>query len=144
MGLQLPKVAFATAGGAHSGSMQVSGALVYRDVMTPDVIKERFARGPEPPRRPFKLAAFLTAPAVVVEGTPISRRDVVKYVANKRGGAHFDMSRKEDEEAYRLLDSVLDKFQVAAQRSVFFELLSIGQAVARSADAKKLREELTA
>jgi hypothetical protein len=138
-GLRLPKVAFATAGGAISGSVEVSAGLVYLDVMTEEVTKERFARGPGPPRRKFKLSEFLASPAVVVDGTLVNRRNVVKYIADKRG-AHFDMRRKKDEEAYRLLDKVMNTFQVADQRAVFFELLSIGQAVAHSDDAKKLRE----
>jgi hypothetical protein len=139
-GLNLAKVAFATAGGGVSGGVQVIGALVYLEAMTPEQIKERATRGPGPPQRRFKLSAFLASPAVVVEGATVSRQKVIQYIALKKGGAHPpDPSRRKDEEAYRLLDKVLDSYQVAEQRSVFFELLSIGQAVARSPDAKKLR-----
>jgi hypothetical protein len=139
-GLLLPKVAFATAGGALSQGMEIAAALVYLDAMSPEVIKERFAMGPEPPRRQFKLSEFLASAAVVVDGVPVNRRNVIQYVANKLGGAHFDVSRKEDEEAYGLLDRVINTFEVAERRSVYFELLSIGQALAGSGDAKTLRE----
>jgi hypothetical protein len=61
-------------------------------------------------------------------------------MANKRGGAHSDVSRKKDEEAYRLLDRVIDTFPIADQRSVFLELVAIGQAIAQSPDAKHLRD----
>jgi hypothetical protein len=138
-GLRLPKVAFATAGGALSAGMNVAAALVYLDAMSPDVIKERATRGPGPPRRKFKLSEFLASPAVVVEGVPVNRRNVIQYVANKLGGAHFDVRRKKDEEAYRLLDKVINTFEITERRSVYFELLSIGQALAQSSDAKKLR-----
>jgi hypothetical protein len=50
------------------------------------------------------------------------------------------VSRKKDEEAYGLLDRVINTFEVAERRSVYFELLSIGQALAGSGDAKTLRE----
>jgi hypothetical protein len=139
-GLDVHKVAFATAGGALSGGVEVAAALVYPNAMSPELISERAAKGPGPPRRKYRLSEFLASPAVVVDGVLVNRRNVIQYIANKRGGAHFDMSRKKDEEAYRLLDKVMNAFQVAEHRSVFFELLAIGQAVAQSPDAKHLRD----
>jgi hypothetical protein len=139
-GLDLRKVAFATAGGAVSGGVAVEGALVYPEAMSAEAIKERAARGPGPTRRKYKLSEFLASPALVVDGAPVSRRSVIQYIANKRGGAQVDVSRKKDEEANRLLDRVIDTVQIAERRSVLFELLAIGQAVARSPDAKHLRD----
>jgi hypothetical protein len=74
-------VAFATAGGALSQGMEIAAALVYLDAMSPEVIKERFAMGPEPPRRQFKLSEFLASAAVVVDGVPETRRNVIQYIA---------------------------------------------------------------
>ena len=139
-GLDLRKVAFATAGGAVSGGVAVRGALVYPEAMSPEAVKERAARGPGPTRRKYKLSEFLASPALVVDGVPVGRRNVIEYVANKRGGVQVDVSRKKDGQAYRLLDRVIDASQIAEQRSVFFELLAIGQAVAQSPDAKHLRD----
>jgi hypothetical protein len=139
-GLDLRKVAFATAGGAVSGGVAVEAALTYLGPMSPGVIKERASRGAGPTKRKYKLSEFHASPAVVVDGVPVSRRNVIQYMANKRGGAHSDVSRKKDEEAYRLLDRVIDTFPIADQRSVFLELVAIGQAIAQSPDAKHLRD----
>jgi hypothetical protein len=139
-GLNLRKVAFATAGGAVLRGVAVEAALAYLGPISPEVITERASRGLGPTKRKYKLSEFLASPAVVVDGVPVSRRNVIQYIANKRGGTHFDLSRKKDEEASRLLDRVIETSQGAEQRSLFFELLAIGQAVARSPDAKHLRD----
>jgi hypothetical protein len=63
-----------------------------------------------------------------------------RSILNKLGGTHFDATRKKGEEAYAMLDSVMKgKFEVLEKRAVYFELLSIGQAVAASPDTKRLR-----
>jgi hypothetical protein len=69
----------------------------------------------------------------------VRRRDVIKYVANKLGRTHFDPSRKKDEQAFRILDAAMNSSVIVDKRLVYFELLSIGQAVAQSSDADKLR-----
>jgi hypothetical protein len=137
-GLRYDLIEFASAGGGESGGVFVAGAFVYRDAMPDWQIKERSAGG-EPPRRVYSLSPFLASPAVVINGHVVKRRDVVKYVANKLGGAHLDSSRKSTEDTYRLLDSAVT-VEIAGKSAVYFELVSIGQAVARSEDARRLRD----
>jgi hypothetical protein len=141
-GLELARVFFATAGGGRSGGGEISGALQYSGVMSAELIQERYERG-GPPRRVYRLSEFLASPGVVFQGEHVSRRHVIKYVANKLGGDHFDPARRKDEQAYKILDDAMNAAQVLDQRLVYFELLSIGQAVAQSADAKKLRGLIT-
>lgn len=112
--------------------------LLYRDVMSPERIAER-ARAGQPPRRAFSLSQFLASPGMVVNGEIIKRREVITYVANKLGGTHFDPTRRADERAYFLLDDVLGDIRIADRRAPYLELLSIGQAVAASSDARELR-----
>jgi hypothetical protein len=137
-GLELARIFFASAGGGRSGGGELSGALQYSGVMSPELIRERYARG-EPPRRVFHISEFLASPGVVFRGEFVSRRHVIKYVANKLGGDHFDPMRKKDERAYQILDNAMNAAQILDKRLVYFELLSIGQALAQSGDAKKLR-----
>jgi hypothetical protein len=139
-GLETNKIAFASAGGGTSEGALVAGALLYEGVMPESVIKARAER--EPQTRKFKLSQFLSSPAVVYEGERICRRDVVKYVANKLGGAHFDTRRKTDEHTYRLLDAAMKAAQIGERRLVYFELLSIGQALANAEDTRRFREEV--
>lgn len=134
-GLRYEKILFASAGGGHSGSMSIAGVLLYGEAMPDAMVKER-AR-PEPPTPVFPLSQFNASPGLVVRGEAITRREVVKYVANKLGGAHFDDRRTE--RAHILLDEVLSSMTVSDKRAPYFELLSIGQAVVASADVARLR-----
>jgi hypothetical protein len=108
--------------------------------MDPNTVRDRHERNPSgPPLRLYRLSEFLASPAVVINGERINRRLVIQFVANKKGGAHFDFTRKKDETAFQLLDKVAS-YGLANKDAVYFELLSIGQDLARSTDAKRLRE----
>ncbi len=43
--------------------------------------------------RGLSLSAWLRSPAAVITGKEVSRQNVITYVANKLGGAHFDANR---------------------------------------------------
>jgi hypothetical protein len=79
----------------------------------------------------------MEAPAVCVRGKLIARRAVVKYVANKLGGAHIDPRRTGP---YAVLESAVD-VTLLGKPAVYFELLSIGQALANSEDAERFVAE---
>ena len=82
---------------------------------------------------PVKLSLFMKQISFVINGAKINREEVGKYIANKRGGAHFDSSRKIDragskgelEKKYTLLDNIHKSTNVADKNSVYYELLSI-------------------
>jgi hypothetical protein len=94
------------------------------------------------------LREFATATALVVNGTPVNRRTLINYVANKLGGAHFDPSRMNGKYGaiYKLLDEAnRRKFGLAIDGVVgkekpiiYFELLSISQVLVRSPDVQML------
>lgn len=46
----------------------------------------------------LKLTSFLKQPVFYLDNSFISRADVIKYVANKAGGPHFDTKRNEKEQ----------------------------------------------
>jgi hypothetical protein len=81
----LNTVRFALAGGAHYGSMTVA-VFFERDVAsTPEEIKRSFGLGPVYETK-FTLTEFVESSCVIVEGVVISRREIIRYVANKLGG----------------------------------------------------------
>jgi hypothetical protein len=111
--------------------------------MTPEVIRARYEAGPPGPRE-YWLSEFLASAGIVAQGERVSRRDVIKYVSLKLGGVHPpDPSRRADEDAYRLLDRV-SVARVGDKRPVYFELVSIGQAIAGSSGARELLREFAA
>ncbi len=89
------------------------------------------------------LDEYMASTCIVVDGTAVSRRHVVKFVANRLGGAHFDprgkKSRKrEEEEEERLFDLMDRAVHVVRLPLVYYELLSIGQSLVNSEDIKRL------
>ena len=80
------------------------------------------------PRQELPLDRYVGSTTMIVRGTSISRRVLLKYVANKLGGAHFDPKRQSDSEskAFRLLDYVGETYQLAGKNALYFELLAIG------------------
>lgn len=98
---------------------------------------------------PVKVSSFLRQTSFVLEGTSINREEVIKYVANKLGGAHYDSTRKENtkpetslDEKYVLLDSVRNQWKITDKDAVYFELLSIGQLLINSRDVQTLRRKI--
>jgi hypothetical protein len=136
-------VEIAVAGGAHYGGMYTAGATLMK--------------GPEPAEiptdvdpswltdRPWRLSEFVESPAVIVDGQIIRRREIVKYFANIAGGVHLTRSsrvRKKEEELVRRIKRVEGRVQVHVADGLYFELLSIGQAIGRSDDVIRLCETI--
>ena len=92
----------------------------------------------------FRLQNYFDSAAVYIGGYTISREQVVKYVANKLGAAHYDENRR-DQQAYRILDENKNRLTVGGEGVsnldlVYFELLSIGQLLGKSEAANHLIE----
>jgi len=91
------------------------------------------------------ISEFLDSSFALILGIEITRRDVIKYVANKLGGAHFDPSRnRRGDNRLKLLDSFArTRLEIAGKRpfnAVYVELLSIAEYLAESSDASRFRE----
>jgi hypothetical protein len=84
------KIHFAAAGGAHYKGAELRGALVLNYAVNTAEIGENHTDGL--PQETFGLRRFVEAPCAIVKGNLISRRVLIKFVANKLGGAHFDTS----------------------------------------------------
>ena len=99
---------------------------------------------------PVKISVFLKQTSFVIKGIAVNREEVIKYVANKLGGAHYDSKRKIGgdtskitlEHKYALMDKVRDELMVLDKNAIYYELLSIGQRIINSRDVQKLRKEL--
>jgi hypothetical protein len=82
--------------------------------------------------RGLGLTAYLRSPAALVLRDVVSRQDVITYVANKLGGAHFDPRREgKASRRHAILDKTLGTISPANGPRVTFvygELLSIAEA----------------
>jgi len=129
------KIVLAGAGGARYKGIELRGILIANYAMNKTEIKSQHEAGV--PSAKMKLCDFIDAPCVVVSGELVPRRMLINYIANKLGGAHFDTKRKTDERIFALLDEARAKFKFAEKPAVYFELLSIGQAVAHCEDVSR-------
>jgi hypothetical protein len=139
------KIVFAASGGAIYKGVGIRGAIVVdRTLMTESGMKVLESMGF--PEETVELVSFIESPCIVAEGNIVQRRMLVKYVADALGGTHFVTSRtrKKTGKIYSLLDRAAEKFRYEDKNLVYFELLSIGQAIAKSSDVNSFCEKVGA
>lgn len=91
-----------------------------------------------PGEREFTLSEFLSSASGIIEGKVFTRRDVIKYIANIRGGVHLSQKRKKAErELIKRLGKIEKKIQVYQTDGLLVELVAIGQALGTSQDAQE-------
>ncbi len=139
--LELTIINQAFAGGATYNHMQIQGTFEYNmnRKLTPQEIKQNYERSKNVVPKPFRLSEYRNSTCIILESKKISRQELILYVSNKLGGAHFDPKRndeKERERKFLLLDNYRNDYKLAEKDSVFFELLSIGQSIVKSSDIK--------
>ncbi len=149
---ELRECTFFQAGGANFKGMMVQSMSIVPRAQSPAEIKASFERSKNVIGKsyPVKLNAFLKQTSFVVKNILINREEVIKYVANKLGGAHYDSSRPPSkvpgeaslDQKYALLDEVRRGMFVADKNAVYYELLSIGQRISNSRDIRGLRKHL--
>lgn len=81
----------------------------------------------------YTLSKFLDSPALIVQGERFTRRDIIQFVANRRGGAHHGRL----DARFDRLDNYPDKARDI--EFPFLQLLAIGQVLADSSDAHRFR-----
>jgi hypothetical protein len=100
-----------------------------------------------PPLRPngypgeqeFALSEFLSSLSGVVDGHKFNRREVIKYVANIKGGVHLNsVERKKEEKLIARLGKIEKRVNVHTTDGLLVEIIAIGQAIGTSDDADLL------
>ena len=94
--------------------------------------------------RGLPLSKFVRSPAALIGGVEVTRSDVIRYVANKLGGAHFDPTRsRSGDDRLSLLDVPITTVEIEGApvlSNVYAEMLSITQFLAQSGDAARFRD----
>jgi hypothetical protein len=143
-GIDLRNVAIGAAGGVRVGMVSTQGFFVPRRPISDEEHVRHFEKT-SPPESQFILSSFgefKESHCMVVDGHLVKRREVVKFVCNKLGGAHYDDSRgqSQEERTFKRLDRVLEGLEITQKTPVYYELLSIGQALTASDDLRRFRE----
>jgi hypothetical protein len=125
--------------GFHNGL----GLVVVRDDdegPTPPITEQlgfRFIRG-------LPLTEWLESAAALIINECMTRKDIIHYVANKLGGAHYDRRREREDKRLAVLDKRLPTFTHIDGPEVtlpYIELLSIAEVLGESSDAARYCRE---
>lgn len=95
--------------------------------------------------RAWPLSQYLEAPSAVRRGVMVKRKEVIEYFRNYVGGSHHDLlkgTQQKKRPHYELVAELERHVRADIRDGLYFELLSIGQAVARSADIRELAERI--
>jgi len=136
---EVKETKFMTLGGANNGSGVVGNFVIYNKALTEEDIKKDFILNKEVKVSEVPIHILLDTPCIIVNGVLITKKELIKYIANKCGGVHFDNSREEKE--YKELDKILN-IQIAELDSIYFEFLSIIKFLLTSPDINKLIKKL--
>src|SRR5262249_47815990 len=131
---------FAVAAGGNLPGVAIGNFRVRTRALSAEEIKAEYEQGRGDIEYPFSLSDYKESCAIYMRGQKVSRRQLVQYVANKKGGAHLDNTRKKDEAAYAALDAAVESgfsFGPTGKNAVYLELLAIGQNLTNSPDIKR-------
>lgn len=126
------KIVLAQAGGATYRGLTLALNMVVEGAVSPGA---HYPEG-ESPFKELPLSRFVDGPTIVAGGVAVKRSDLIKYVANKMGGAHFDETRKATDMAFKALDGLPQQivWNGAGDFDIrHYEMLAIGQLVVTSA-----------
>jgi len=93
--------------------------------------------------KPMWLTEFLDSTGAYVDGLQITRREIIDFVANAMGGAHYDPESGRSNKAARgLLKPLHVRWRGSSDvHAPWIEVMSIGQSVAWSTDAMRFSVE---
>ncbi|MFC1655285.1 hypothetical protein ACFL3C_00260 [Patescibacteria group bacterium] len=137
-------------GGKHKG-LKIDGFSVYNKTFTSQEIKEKSKIALARKSKPIELNKYLKNSSIIINGIEINREEIIKYVSNKLGGAHYDKKRGDPlnkegnislEGKYALLDDYKNSNKLAGKNSIYFELLEIGQKLVNNRDIQKLKKKI--
>jgi len=117
---------FHQAGGGKHNETQIKSFSIYDKKLTPEEIQLLYKTNKQKKSKLINLHKFMKRPSFTIQGTEINREEVIKYVCNKLGGAHYDTTRKKDDEKekkYSLLDEHANSKKLMGKKAVYFELL---------------------
>lgn len=99
-----------------------------------------------PPTASLKLSKFLAAPCLSLNGQVVDRQTLVRYVANKCGGAHYSGSRQRFSDIDNHLTDIGHVLEVRGHKlsAVFLETLGTAWLLLQSGGVIALRKMLTA
>ena len=128
----------ALAGGADFRGVQMAAMVIHKvngplGNPPPEPVRE----DGYPFERVFTLSDFLDSTSEVVHGRRFKRREVIKYIANVKGGDHLSsQARKQERKLIDRLGKAEKRILVHNTDGLLVEAVAIGHSLGNSDDAK--------
>lgn len=93
----------------------------------------------------WTISNYLKSAGAIRKGVIISRQEVIEYFRNYAGGTHHYLlggTPKKKTTSYEIISDLSGRVDADIRDGLYFELLSIGQTVARSNDVRTLVEAI--
>ena len=133
-------------GGYVIGKQKIQPYYLYREPGQNSPLRAQFneERAASPPCHqltPFKLGKFLKEPCVAFAGQKFDREAIVRFVANKCGGAHHHADTEKFREIEHSMTNIghVLKFPYGDVSAIFLETLGTAWFLLNSPSVKKLR-----
>jgi hypothetical protein len=135
---EMPWIEIAVAGDTDYRSPPVT-IIIMEEGLNSDGSKRKSSA--QPIKREFGLMKFVQSPAGINKGKVFTRSDVIKYIANVKGGVHLSgKQRQKEKDLIKRMSKVEGRVTAAKTDGLLIELVAIAQAVGRSPDAQELIE----
>lgn len=134
-----------TEGAQHSGHVLLVVPKAEVESEGQEAVLKRVTASMQPAgTRQFPLTEFCDSTCVASGNAAISRIGMIRYVANKLGGVHWDNQRGAWTDPVGSRHRLLDEAHLIVGRlpAPLYELLSIAQAVAESSDSLRLMQAI--
>ena len=133
-------IGFYVAGGGQIDGTKIQ-SLIYLLKLIDD-LDASFVTSPEVRNNVYTLETFLKSPSIILNGKIFSRKEVIYFIANKQGGAHFENNTSTGMSKYKILSDYWDTYELLEKNYVYFEFLSIGQLFVNSTYTSKLLKKI--
>jgi len=144
---------FFMSAGAKISNGYVESAWDVNRALSPEEVKRNYDKSKRLSSSsiPLSIDSFLSQISFIYEKARINKREVIKYVANKLGGAHYDSNRVKinstegllkEEEKFPILDDISEQMKILGRNPIFLEMIGIGQRIINSSDVKKLKRQI--
>jgi hypothetical protein len=137
----LSDIVYALAAGANFRGIQMACMLMNKGSKAIGNLTPPLRENGYPGEREFALSEYLSSLSGAVDGKTFTRREVIKYIANVKGGVHLSpKERKAEKKLVARLGKIEKKMMVHTTDGLLVELVAIGQAIGGSDDARKIIE----
>jgi hypothetical protein len=138
-GIPESQIIVSLAMGAHYRDAYWAGICLTSNNMQIRTHETKFDGNVYPGEENYYLSEFLASSSGIANSKHITRRDVIKYVANVLGGVHINQKqRKEEEKLISRVGKFHKKIQLQNSDALLIELTAIAQAVGQSKDSTEL------